>query len=496
LTSQNKTLDLVNAGITDLKSKLLKNGVYNAAAGAVRIGLAMLTIPLLIRLMGVEEYGLWTFASAILGIVGLAEVGISTATTVFLSKDLANKDTDGIRQTLTIAFGTMVLLATTASFSLCIGARDIVSIFLNLEELQRLVLTRAIQFSSLVLWSKLIQQVLIGIEQAYQRYSLISLLNIIQWTLISLGMFGVAWSGGRTVELMQWNAVAGILVLLCHIYVVRALFSGIDLYLVWNRARAVIIARYCLMTWLTTLGTVLFARGDRLIVGAVLGAKILGVYATVTEIAGVINSFSALPVQPLLPNLSRITEKVSNYASEIEPRIKQAIGINSIVALSMGVGLFTLAPVVMYIILGNNFTLQEVFIFRIAIVIYTLYSLNAVGYFVLYAVNGLLENFLVHLFSSTFSLLLIAFGSIQFGLTGAIIGNAGYLGVWLLTYYSMKYLNISNLTWIKWFKLPLLYFILFIIAGFYVGNNFILMLILGIIDLTILIKWFLHYRTE
>jgi Polysaccharide biosynthesis protein len=67
---------------------MLKNGFYNAAAGAVRVGLAILTIPVLIRLMGVEEYGLWALASAIVGIVTLAEAGLSTATTVFVSQDL------------------------------------------------------------------------------------------------------------------------------------------------------------------------------------------------------------------------------------------------------------------------------------------------------------------------------------------------------------------------------------------------------------------------
>jgi O-antigen/teichoic acid export membrane protein len=40
-----------------VKNNFLKNGFYNTSAGIIRIGLAILTIPLLIRLIGIEDYG-------------------------------------------------------------------------------------------------------------------------------------------------------------------------------------------------------------------------------------------------------------------------------------------------------------------------------------------------------------------------------------------------------------------------------------------------------
>lgn len=69
---------------------MIKNGFYNVVGAVIRIGLTLLTIPLIIRLIGVEEYGLWTLVSTMIGIVGLAEAGLAVSTTVFLSRDLAN----------------------------------------------------------------------------------------------------------------------------------------------------------------------------------------------------------------------------------------------------------------------------------------------------------------------------------------------------------------------------------------------------------------------
>jgi hypothetical protein len=57
-----------------VKSNFLKNGFYNTVAGIIRIGLAILTIPLLIRLIGIEEYGLWTLASTVIIVVSVTKL--------------------------------------------------------------------------------------------------------------------------------------------------------------------------------------------------------------------------------------------------------------------------------------------------------------------------------------------------------------------------------------------------------------------------------------
>ena len=108
---------------------MLKNGFYNTAAGLIRIALGILTIPVLIRSLGVEAYGLWTLASTVITVVNLAEAGLSTATTIFVSQDLAKDDGDGLSQTLTVTGGAMLILASVAAFVLWIGATPIVNSF-------------------------------------------------------------------------------------------------------------------------------------------------------------------------------------------------------------------------------------------------------------------------------------------------------------------------------------------------------------------------------
>ncbi|NEU76494.1 oligosaccharide flippase family protein [Hassallia byssoidea VB512170] len=479
-----------------MKNSLLKNGFYNTVGGVVRIGLAVLTIPILIRMLGIEEYGLWTLAYAVVQVVNLAEAGLSVATTVFVSQDIVKEDandlSNSLSETLTVTFGGMLIFATIAAISLLFGAELIVSFFPKLGQVQQLTIQHALQIGGLVVWARLLQRVLIGVEQAYQRYDLANLFNTIESLLLSFGMLIVTWLGGRTIALMQWQAVAAIAILLGHIWVFRTLTHNMKLHVNWNQKRGLAIARYSLMTWLTSLGGMIFARGDRLIVGALLGSKVLGVYATITDLTTVISRLSDLPVQPLLPALSKIITILDKDKTKLQQQIKQAVEINTLIALGLGTVFFTLAPFLMHVMLGDVVKSEYILAFRIMIIIETLHSLYAVGYYVLFSVNAVVENLAIHLFSSLLSIVLIYLFSNRFGLIGAILGNAGFLCVLSAIVWGMKYLNINPNTWLRWYSLPFFSFIAFAIGGFLVKDSFEFIFCLCIVQFIMLIKWFIN----
>ncbi|MFS0516840.1 lipopolysaccharide biosynthesis protein [Nostoc sp. UIC 10607] len=473
-----------------MKNSLLKNGFYNSITGLIKIGLGILIIPILIRLLGIEEYGLWTLASAVVVMVTLAEAGLSTATTVFVSQDLGKKDVDGLSQTLTVTIGVMLILATLAVVALWMGAEPIMNLFPKLGQLQQLKVIQAIKIGGLVVAARLLQQILIGVEQAHQRYDLMNVLNTIQSVLLNVGMLIVVWLGGRTVELMQWQAGIGVVTLVSHIWVVRSLLQNMNLRLSWNQNKAVAVGGYSLMMWLNTLGSMLFSRGDRLIVGSLLGTQALGVYASITDITAQINSFSALPVQPLLPTLSNLIGQQNINQRQLEQQLKQATQINGLVALGMGATLITLSPLILKLLFSEQTASQYLIIFCIATAIYALYSCHAVGYYSLLGTNAVKACALIQLLGSFLSLGLIAIGAYNFGLIGAILGNLGYLTTFLVTVFGMKRLSVSYTLWFKWLWLPLIWFFIVVLLSFQLPNDYIVRCIICSIQTTIILTWF------
>jgi O-antigen/teichoic acid export membrane protein len=477
--------------------QVLKNGFYNLAAGVVRMGLSLLTMPLLIRFLGLEVYGLWSLVSAVVGLIALAEAGLSTATTVFVSQDLGRDDRDSLAQTLTVTMTAMLGVATLAAIGLWLGAETIVTWFPKLLPSHQLAAVQSLQIAGLVVWARLLQQVLVGVEQAYQCYKQLNLIHTLQWSMMNMGWLIVAWRNGDIVNLMQWQALTCGLTLLGHVGLVRSLVHSANLRWGWHRQKGLAVCRYSGMTWLTSLGGALFARGDRLIVGGLLGAQVLGVYAAITDVASTINGLSAMPVQPLLPTLSHTMAESSVRGGTLQQRVKQALEINGFVALGLGAALFMLAPLVMPLIVTGKATHPEsILAFRLAAMIYALYSVNAVGYYVLFSVNGLQQSMITQLLSGILALLLIAIGSHFWGLTGAILGNSGYLGVWFLTIIGMNRLKIVWQTWAEWLIFPLLWFFSVTAIGFLLSDHLNLIIGATLIQTAILIHWLLRAQPQ
>lgn len=470
---------------------MIKNGLYNVVGAVIRMGLTVLTIPLLIRLIGVEEYGLWTLTSATVGIVSLAEGGLSVSTTVFLSKDLANDDADSASQTLTVTVGTMLLLATMAVIVLWVGAPRLIGLFPLLEQRQYLAAVQALQVGGLVIWAQLLQRVLIGVEQAHQQYGVINVLNTLQITLSHLGMLIVAWLGGRTTELMQWQAVVSVGVLIVHGWVGWLLLRHFKIHLAWNNTKGMDIAKYSLMTWLASLGSALFNKADRILVGASLGTGLLGVYAAITNVTVQINSFSAVAIQPVLPAISNHLARKEFDLLTLQRQVKQALEINSIIALGLGAGLLALAPQIIQVVIPGQSPRNYLSEFNTATIIYSLYSVNAVGYYVLLAVKAVNKFMVIQLASGIISLALITIGLHSFGLLGAIVGNVGYLGVFLLTFLGMKNLNIPLRLWLDWLKFPLAWFlsviVIFISANYRIGVSYKIFILF--LQFVVILNW-------
>lgn len=454
-------------------SNLLKNGFYNTVSGIIRIGVGILTIPALIRILGIEEYGLWTLVSAVIGMLTLAEAGLSVSTTVFAAQDIGKGDGEGLSQTLTITFGSMLLLATVAAVITYFLSEFIVSYFPKISESQQQSYTNSLQIGGLVVWTRLLQQVLVGIEQAHQRYDLVNILHTIHSLFVNLGIIVIAWFGGLTVQLMQWQAAMSLTILLSHICIVWLLTRKLNLHISWNNKKAFFVARYSLLNWFTSIGTALFSRADRLILGSVLGAQATGIYSAICSTTGQINLLSALPVQPIIPYLNNILSGDNlKEASEVKKYIKNLFKINIFLSLGLGALFVSISPLITRFLFpdtGNEY----IYVFCIASVIYGLYASNAVGYYILLSTDKVSSCLVIVGLSGILSLIMIYIGASNFGLLGAIIGNSGYLLTLLLISLGMNQLAIRQDEWLKWLKFPLICFFFIIIINIMIFQYFL-----------------------
>lgn len=469
---------------------LLRNGLYNIGGQTIRSVIALLTIPMLIRFLGIREYGVWSLAYAVLASMTLGYGGLGIAAAVFLSRDLGRGGHREAGETLTFVLGSAVLLGVVLGLILWLLGPIIVNPLAAFGTLEREEARRALHIACFGLPLLILQGALVGVEQACDRYAVVNTFQTFQSALGNGGLVLVAWLGGRAAAMMRWQVFAYSVLLAAHGWFVLRLLRGKSLNFQWNASKAARIFGFSLATCGSMFGQDVFRQWSRWIVGALLGAPALGVYAAITDLTGRVNSFAGTAVQPLAPALSLDT------ARNIPPerRIRQAAHLNALIAIEAGIFLYLLADMVMRVMVPGATSAQDIRGLQIAAIIYALYSINAPSYFILFSAREARTNAAVVLSSAVLSLCLISLGAWRFGLLGAIAGNAGNLGTLMMVIFAMRKVGLTLYRYAAWIAFPLLGMAVALLAGAVLENHFWWRLAFVAIQAGLLMFWFFHQQ--
>ena len=473
----------------------LRLSIYNTVPGLIRILSGIITIPALIKITGPKEYGIWVIASSLVNVISLAEGGLSTAATVFVAEDAGSGgNTKSLSQTLAAIFVSILVLSTVCATGIIISS-DFLSntLFGNLPQEDRLNLGCALKFSSIVVWTKLVQQIIIGVSYGFQRYGVINLLISLQAIVINVGLIVVAFLGGRAIALMEYQAMVSLLLFSIHAFVHLNLTKSLHERFNWSYDRFSSIAKYCISVWIANLGATLFTQVDKIIVGAALGATSLAGYSAITSITSQINSLSAMPIQPLLPKISSLTSDTKTTQKIATRYFKQATEINCLISFGMGGLLVIYSSQILDFIIGKNLSIDLVVPFRLCILIYSIYSINASGYYYSFAIHDTNRAMKIIALSGFISLLSIYIGCNYFGVFGAIFGNIGYIFTLILNVMAIRKLYISGKSYFSWIFYPTFCFLIVFGMKFLLANTIRSEIIMLCIIFSIL-PWFLWAR--
>jgi O-antigen/teichoic acid export membrane protein len=437
---------------------MFKQGIYNAISGIARAIFMFIAPPIMIKFMGVENYGVWTLISSVLSIGSLAEAGLPVSATVFVSKDIAKKDTGDLSSTLTIIYVVSTIIAVLASVTMLAFSGYISSLFSLFSAEQKNVMTKALALGSISIFFQVTQQCLVGIEQAYQKYKLLNAILFLQWVLLPLGWIILVYLGKDILSLISWQVLITILSFIAHAYVVKNICCPNVRKLTWDREKAIEIAKYSFVSWITTVGRTVFTRGDRIVVGFCLGSEKVAIYSVLLDLVNSITFFSSIFVQPLTAMIAELVNRPEYDKKMILHQVRSSTYANVAIASAISLLISLLASPIIKLTLHSSVgeSSETTSYLRIAATIYFFIALNATGYWILFAVRKVTVLALIQMIFGVLSLLLIAVGSKYFGLLGAILGNIGYVGTILLPIVALKELEIPITSWLRWTILTIL----------------------------------------
>ncbi len=434
-----------------------KNSLYNTIGGLLKLILGLVSVPFLARNLGMESYGLYSTINAITNIALFSEWSISASITVFLSKEILFIDSEPTiakkYNTLSISAIFVGFLSIGTGLIICLNASWIASFFENLSFKERIILEKAIQFSSPVVSARIGHQFFIGVLQASKMYGVV---NIISTTYTIISITTSLYLAVTTQDIVLIQKCQSILAIsMIAVYFVSCYGLGY-LYTSYFTVPKITylkkLSRYGLGMWISALGSTIFSQCDRLIVLRLFGPELSGMYSAITSLCNQINVVSSMPVHPLLPIMSGFYEKgLDNVKSQIESLYFKTFIVNTCIIILSGAGIIFFSTQIVFIIFGKH--MYDMSTARICLIItaiaYSIYSFNAVGYFSLLAIKS--ESFATNLvvLSGIISIAIIYVLAINFGIIGACLGNLGFSLTLILNFKASRKLRITKWKSIK-----------------------------------------------
>jgi len=327
-------------GMTVEAGVVARNTVLNLLGLSVPLLVAIAAVPITVRALGVERFGILALAWIVLGYFGLFDLGLGRATTRFAAEALSLGQTDRFARLMWTSIGLQATLGLIGAVVLLGIAPFIVTRLLNVPP----ALVNEAQLSFLVLAAAvpatLVMASARGALEAGQRFDLVNLVaapsSVLFYVLSALGALAGLPLPGIVLLLVGNRVAAG----LAYLALARRAFPAVSRIAVDLRLAPSLLTYGGWVSVSSVVGPAL-VYADRFTIGAVLGLAAVGYYAA---------PFDVITRLPVIPG-AMATTLFPAFTATGQRRKDRLAGMH---ARAMRYTLIALAPIVLVALLFGD----------------------------------------------------------------------------------------------------------------------------------------------
>lgn len=300
-----------------MKVNQLKAGALLSYASIfITILVGLVYTPIMIRLLGQAEFGLYSLIGAVVGYLSILDLGLGNAIVRYTARNRAvgDKETESsMNGMFLVLYSVIGLLTVILGAILYINIENMFGASLTDQELEKakimmllLIFNFAVSFPLGTFGS---------IMQAYERFVFVKLVHILRSILMPCITLPFLYAGYGAVLMVVVNTILNISCLLINlVYCLRVLkieikFKGFDYPLLRE------IAGYSFYIFLNVIVDKIYWSTGQFILGIVAGTTLVAIYAIAVQLNSMYIMFSTAISGVLLP---KITMMVANKASNDE----------------------------------------------------------------------------------------------------------------------------------------------------------------------------------
>ncbi len=319
--------------ITLIRNKSVQNFIFLAIIQASNVLISLITMPLLITSLGVDQFGLVNLA---LSVMVLANIFVSFGFNLSSPRDVAinQKNKSALSSLVSNVFAGKLFLASVATIFILISIYG----FDLFEEYQTILV-----FSLLLLFSEATMP--LWFFQGMEKMKLISIANIFSKLLFLMGIVLFI----HNPEQAKWvNLLLGGSALSINLLLLTYIHYEMEVTFYLPEFKKIIHSiKSNTLFFLSILASHISVSGGLIILSFFENANILGMFSLAEKIGLVLRMFPALIVQAVYPNASKLYEQDRNafyiYVSKVS---KWALLIGLLISLST----FLAAPFIIQIL--------------------------------------------------------------------------------------------------------------------------------------------------
>lgn len=262
---------------------LKRNSAFNLIGGVIPALAALAVVPVIVRGLGAEGYGLLVLVTSILGYFALLDVNITAGSTKYVAEHQARGDAHLVNQT--IGFGLLVYLAIGL-----VGAALLYSLsgwlagaVFNVAPAQHEIAAKCLKVAALGFLFGQLQIYLQSIPQALMRYDVTSRFEVAFGLAVPLGSVVLLQAGFGLLAIVWLRVFLSLINALLLVRSIRMLLPQLR----WEapqRATVRSMSSFSAYAFLSRVAALTYAHGDKLIIGAIVGMQPLAVYAVAATV--------------------------------------------------------------------------------------------------------------------------------------------------------------------------------------------------------------------
>lgn len=298
-----------------MKSSQLKVGaILSYVSLFISNIVGILYTPIMLRLMGPSEYGLYSLVASIVGYLAVLDMGLGNAIVRYIAKYRALGDKKGeysLNGMFLFLYTLIGALAAGIGVVLCLNVDNLFGNSLSVQELDKAKIMMGLLVFNLSITFPL--GVFGAIMNAYERFVFPKVVNIIRVLINPCIMLPLLLIGYRSVTMVLVTTLLNIICLLINVWYcfkklcIKIYFNSFQ----WSLLKE--IGGYSFFIFLNIIVDKIYWSTDQFILGMFSGTVIVAIYAVASQLSHYYMNFSTAMSGVFLP---RVTKMVTQNATD------------------------------------------------------------------------------------------------------------------------------------------------------------------------------------